>query len=434
MFLKTLRPYQREAVGRAILHDGFALFCEQRTGKTPMAAKLIDMRQPDRLLVFTLEKGIVVWEKEFRESLRFDWPCEVRILNYDKLRNAKLRRQLYRWLDGSTNAMVISDESHRIKRRGSKQSRTVRNCGKRARYRLALTGTPIAQGRHDAWAQFDFINPRAFGPWKRFAKKYLKMHGHWTSKVIGYKNKPLFDKIFHRYSFRVTLREARAEAGLPGLKVRRRIVRVNLDPNARDVYHQLDKEMYAIVWDKRNRKTIDTVTAGLVITQAMKMQQVAGGFVISDSGKVRPVGREKLRALERICRDLSGERYIVVARFLHEIRAIRRLLERLGRTVQVIAGGTKFTGQLDAEVGILQIQSGAAIDLAAANSIIFFSWDYSYINLEQTKFRILSFDTDRVNYWWIRVRDSIDELLYQAVTKKEDLARLVCDAYRRRGR
>lgn len=427
MFRKKLRPYQAEAFQRALPLGGFGLFGEQRTGKTPIALALIDAWKPDRLLIVTVPKGIVVWEKEFRESLEFDWPCEVRIIHYPSLRNRKEVRKLYRWLEQGERSMTIADEAHALKRRSSKQSKTVRNFGKRSLYRLALTGTPIAQGIHDAWALFNFIRPSAFGKWEAFERRYLKKGGFRGKQIIGHKNLKRFNKIFHRYSHRITLREARAQAGKKGLISRTTIRWIDLGPKARRIYDELDREMYSIINDE------DEVTATLVITQAVKMHQLCGGFVIADSGTVRPVGREKLNELEKLCKtELAGKRYVVVARYVHELRAIRRLIERLGRTTQVIAGGTTFSGQLDADVGILQIASGSAIDLAAADSIIFFSWDYSYINLNQTKFRVLSFDTDRVTYYWLMVRNSIDEIIYRAGTSKEDLATLLLDTYRKR--
>jgi hypothetical protein len=329
--------------------------------------------------------------------------------------------------------MTIADECHHIKRRGSKQSRFVRNCGKRSHYRLALTGTPIAQGIWDAWAQFNFIRPSAFGKYERFAKKFLEFHPRWKSKPIGHDEEmlPVFNEIFHRYSHRVTLREARERAGLPGLKSLTRVIPVHLEPRARAIYASLEKEMMAVI---PRRGKPDRVTAGLVITQVMKMQQVTGGFVIADSGKVRSIGWEKLAHVGTMLLGFSDPgRAVIVCRFLHEIRAIKRMLEDGGKTVQVIAGGTEWTGTMTADVAILQIQSGSAIDLSAANSIIFYSWDYSYINHEQTKFRILSYDKTRVNYFWLRAIDSIDELIYDAVTSKEDLANRVCDYYRKRG-
>lgn len=428
MFLKTLRSDQLEAFEKAKSLPGFALLGEQRTGKTPIATALIDYHRPNRVLILTTVNGIVVWKKEFRESLRVDWPCAIRIINHAAIRNAKRRRALYKWLDGGTKTMTVCDEAHAMKRRGSKQSRFIRGCGKRSDLRIAMTGTMIAEGIEDAWAVFNFIHPPAFGSYDDFSDRYLKFGGFRGLKVVGYKNKERAAKVIERYSYRITLREARERAGLPGLKAKTSIRDIDLGERTARIYAKLDEQMYAIVNED------ETVTTDLVITQAMKMQQLTGGYVITDSGNVHRVGTEKIDYLEQmLTREIRRtRRVVIVARFLHEIAAIDRLVRRLGRTTQIISGGYKWSGQLDADVGLLQIQSGSAIDLAAANCIIFFSFDYSYINFDQTKFRVLSFNTDRVDYYFLFARDTIDHKLYRAVTSKTDLATLILDSYRRR--
>ena len=80
---------------------------------------------------------------------------------------------------------------------------------------------------------------------------------------------------------------------------------------------------------------------------------------------------------------------------------------------------------------ILQVQSGEAIDLSAANTYIYYSWNESLINYEQARFRVQAFDTEQVNYWYLMARDTVDEIKFEAVVKKKDLATLVCDHYRR---
>jgi hypothetical protein len=429
MFLKTLRVDQSEAFEKAKPLGGFALLSEQRVGKTPVSVALIDHWKPARVLVITTVNGIPVWKKEFRESLVVDWPCIIRIINYAQLRKAKRRREIYRWLEAA-DSITISDEAHNIKRRGSKQSKFVRGCGKRSVYKLALTGTMIANGLEDAWAIFNFFRPSAFGSFETFARRHLRLGGFRGKKVVGYKNKERFARILERYSYRITLREARARSGKTGLVSVSSKQFVSFEDRSNEIYNQLEEEMFAIVDD-------EDVTTDLAITQSMKMQQLAGGFIITDAGNVRRVGSEKLNHLAKLFttnRKLRDGKVVIVARFLHEIRAIDQLMRKLGRTTQIISGGSPWTGHFHADTAILQIQSGAAIDLASANSIIFFSWDYSYINLAQTRFRVLSFDTDRVNYYFILVRGSIDEQLYQAVTSKMDFATLILDHYRNRRR
>jgi hypothetical protein len=427
VFHKTLRVDQSEAFEKAKPLGGFALLGEQRTGKTPIACALIDHWKPRRILVVTTVNGIPVWKKEFKESLTFEWPCVIRVLNYAALRNEKRRRALYRWLEGS-ESMVIADEAHNMKRRGSKQSKFIRGCGKRSAYKIAMTGTMIAQGMEDAWAVFNFIRPSAFGSYDSFALRYLRLGGFKGTKVVGYKNKERFARIVERYSYRITLREARERAGKRGLISRLKKVWIDFEERALKAYRDLEEVMYTIVNDEE-------VTTDLMITQSMKMQQLTGGFVITDEGNVRQVGSEKLNHLRRLVTtepNLRRGQYVIVARFIHEIRAIDRLIRSLGRTTQIISGKNPWKGVRTGDIVILQIQSGAAIDLATANSIIFFSWDYSYINFAQTKFRVLSFDTDRVNYYFLMVRGSVDLDLYQAASSKTDFATLLLDRYRRR--
>ena len=50
MIKTELRNYQQEAVEAAQGFDGFALFTEQRTGKTLVSLTLVDQKKPDILL------------------------------------------------------------------------------------------------------------------------------------------------------------------------------------------------------------------------------------------------------------------------------------------------------------------------------------------------------------------------------------------------
>jgi len=79
------------------------------------------------------------------------------------------------------------------------------------------------------------------------------------------------------------------------------------------------------------------------------------------------------------------------------------------------------------------VQSGIAIDLAFASHIVFFSWDHSYINYEQTRFRVLSYEKGQVSYYYLIAENTIDEQMYESATRKRDLVKLVFDIYKPRG-
>src|SRR5690606_38576231 len=195
------------------------------------------------------------------------------------------------------------------------------------------------------------------------------------------------------------------------------------------------------------RKKISTP---LVVTLVAKLQQITGGYLIHTeilrdkegipllrkggkpeiSRSIIPVGREKLVELLKILDGFPLRKKIVICvQYRHEIDRIAKRLTRMGRTWKVIAGGEKFDGKFDTDTIILQIRSGEAIDLAEADTYIFYSWDYSHVSHEQSKFRVLQFTSRYVRYYYLMANDTVDEDIFQAVTRKENLARLVCDKY-----
>jgi hypothetical protein len=425
------------------------LFHEQRVGKTLPALAIVDYQKPARLLVVSTKKGTRVWHKEIRESLELDWACEIRVLNYEQLLDKRFHNQLRRWLASDESFMIV-DEAQHIKRRGSKWSKRCRSLGRKANWRLALTGTPIAQGIQDAWAIYDFLDPSIFGKWvitrktflpgqRRpkievvggFQHRYLIMDRFWKSKVIGTRNEEEFYRIFHQHCIRKTLAEVKREAGHRALRTRRVILRQPLSAGERRPYDELERELVTVV----NHKRVETP---LVMTLMMKLQQISGGFVIVGSDEdreVHNVGNTKLRLLLLALGRLAKEdRPVVVCRFIHELDAIVSALEFAGYSVKRVQGGVDFDpeGEITEDAIALQIQSGVAIDLSVATCAIFYSWDFSYINHEQARFRILFYNSERVTYYYLVMEGTVDELILEAMLNKKRVADVVCDHYRRR--
>lgn len=447
MLKTTLRSYQSEAVAKALQHDGFAFFPEQRTGKCLLSIAVADEVKPDVILIICPKKALRVWSSEFEKHLDLDWDCYIRYVHYEaSAHQTQDRRRYYRlakkWQKQGRSIMVICDEAHRIKKRGSRQSRFVRTLGKRATYRLALTGTPIAQGIKDAWALFDFIQHGLFGRWEDFQERYLELEHHTHrrtgasySKIVGTQNEEEFNRIFHEYSYRITLAEARRTEGLSAAKIRSRKILFELKPSSRAVYEELKQELETVV----NGQVVSTP---LVLTLTMKLQQIAGGFVLQDvriPGKrkkkrtVHTVGAEKLERLRRALKttpELQDRKLVICCRFKHEIDYIGEMLDELGKSWKTVSGREEYNGQFDVDVIILQVQSGEAIDLSASNTYIYYSWNHSLINYEQARFRVQSFHTTQVNYFFLIAEDTVDEDIFDAVVKKKNLATLICDRYR----
>ena len=459
MILTELRPHQVEALEAALPHQGFGLFPEQRTGKCLLSLALVDKRKPDVLVIVCPKKALRVWREQIAEHLKFDWDCSKNYIHYEGItRNAKDRRwwrARFRktWADKSI--FIIVDEGHRIKGRGSLQSTMIRSLGKLSTWRLLLTGTPVDKVREDSWAVMDFIEPGALEEtWEEFSDLYLRIETERTKKnkkgfykkIVGYRNGKRFKRIFRQYFYRVTLRGAQKMGGKRPYRVRRRVVRFDLKPESRRVYNELETQLVSEVRKKK-------VSTPLVVTLVSKLQQLTGGFLIHKEQvfdeedlpvltprgapkiikTIIPVGREKLvRLIQLVKRYPRHKKIVICVVYRHEIERIGRQLEKLGRSWKRLAGGEYFDGEFDTDTILMQIRSGEAVDLSAATLFFMYSWNHSNIAHEQAKFRVLSFDSELVDYIYLIANDSVDEDIYAVVKKKQKMTRFVIDKYRKR--
>jgi superfamily II DNA or RNA helicase len=447
-----LRPYQREAVAKALplMQDGggFGLWLEQRTGKTLTALAIANRVQPAHLWVICPKAGGAapeVWWREIGRWMKVHHglnDTQIRIENYEQW--VSKRKNLYKEAKSLRDLMIICDESHYIKARGAARSRVVRKLGRFARWRLALTGTPIAQGIHDAWAQFDFIDPAVFGKFDNtyedpktkkilleegFEGRYIVRGGYKKHDIVKFKNEDEFYRKFHAHSYRKTLREAREKP----LMLKYTQVPVELKKTARTHYEELKRDLITEV----NKKKIKVKN---VLASLIKLQQVTGGSVLiaAENGADKPelidISREKIHALSvLVTRTIPREaKFVVIARFRHEIDRIALELSRLGYNVGVVRGGEPYDGKFKHDCLVMQIQSGIAVDMSQADYIIGYSIDFSMINFEQARFRILDFHKPVGHYYFLNASDTIDEDIYLAITRKKHVAKLVCDTYRTR--
>lgn len=435
------RGYQDEAVELAVAaleeHGGYALFMEQRTGKTYPASKVVKRIKPKRLLIVSPKIAVRdIWEKSVAEH-QLDDGCEVRIFSMDSLRSRGERRRLKKW----NPDFVLVDELHNFKDRKSKRSRALRAIARKARYRLGLTGTPQESGLEDYWAQFDFIDPLLFGDWDSFKETYLRMGGYFSKEVIGYKQEHKFRKLLATRSFRVLLEDVKPK-------------RTKIDPDnvirfdlheSRPIYNKMEKEFIAELNKMVRVKKLQAdgshtfvlekkkVVATRVITQAMKLHQITSGFIFDEDKVVHRFGDEKLEQAGLLLLELHDRPVVFFVRFLPELYRLGALCKKLGRKVTYISGKHKgYVSGTPFDVAIVQIRSGVAIDLAHAEEAVMYSWTHSHLTHDQARFRIRSYHGVRARYHYLVARRTIDEELRSVVVDKGSFASLMMDTYRRK--
>jgi SNF2 family DNA or RNA helicase len=460
-------PHQRRAFESAISHPNFALFLEQRAGKTYPTIGAIGYRADTagirRILIVAPKTVIYEWQEKIEEEA--DYPVEVHLLddslddrrqalkglhnpknlqivltNYDAIR--RLQSDLISWKP----EMIILDEAHHIKNGKAQQSKAAFAIGKVAKFRMILTGTPISQSPLDIWSQYRFLDNTIFDKsYIRFRDRYAVMGGYMGKQIIGLKTVPTiqgvknihydeelskeFTEKVYSIAMRVTLDEVN-NSPKPLITYKY----AELENSARKIYDHMEEEAFLEVDSGR-------VTAPIVLTKLLRMQQICGGFIRADeSENYQQVSSAKLNALEEVIIGLEGKA-VIFAKFIPEIEAIRALAEKHHIQHHILTGKTKNRGQIkkdfqsnpDTKLFIAQIGTGGeGITLSAADITIFFSTGLSLLEYDQAKSRIKNLTkTHQLHYIHILAKNTRDEDIVDTLDRKQDIAKMSVDKLRK---
>ena len=433
--------------------QGAALLMEMGTGKSLTAiaitGALSQAGRIRRVLIVAPLSILGVWEEEFQKFAAFPYALavlsgssakkldtlrhmtgtalQVVVVNYESA--WRLEKALTAWHPD----LIIADEGHKIKTHNIAASKAMHRMGREASYRLLLTGTVITNKAIDVFSQYKFLNPAIYGnSFYAFRNRYFDMVGYGNHTPVLKKSMEgeLTEKL-HSISYRATKAEC---LDLP--ETTDVIRQIELEPAALRIYRGLVKESYAEL-------ASGEVTATNILTRLLRLSQLTGGFLGNDeTAAVEQVSAAKLSALEDILDGAmaEGKKLVIIARFIPEIRAICKLLEKRGLGYSCITGEVKnrdeqvarFQKEPEVMAFVGQIATaGLGITLTAASTMVFYSLDYSMSNFEQTKARIHRVGQRMpCTYLYLVARGTVDEKVLAALESKADLARTLVDDYR----
>ena len=432
---------------------GAALLMEMGTGKSLTAiaitGALSQAGRIRRVLIVAPLSILGVWEEEFQKFAAFPYALavlsgssakkldtlrhmngtalQVVVVNYESA--WRLEKALTTWHPD----LIIADEGHKIKTHNIAASKAMHRMGAKASYRLLLTGTVITNKAIDVFSQYKFLNPAIYGnSFYAFRNRYFDMVGYGNHTPVLKKSMEgeLTEKL-HSISYRATKAEC---LDLP--ETTDVIRQIELEPAALRIYRGLVKESYAELAGGE-------VTATNILTRLLRLSQLTGGFLGNDeTAAVEQVSAAKLSALEDILDGAvaEGKKLVIIARFIPEIKAICKLLEKRGLGYSCITGEVKnrdeqvarFQKEPEVMAFVGQIATaGLGITLTAASTMVFYSLDYSMSNFEQTKARIHRVGQRMpCTYLYLVAHGTVDEKVLAALESKADLARTLVDDYR----
>lgn len=326
-----LAPYQLVAAHLATLGNSFGLFMEQGTGKTAVAiaamSKWIEDSDGFQRIVVVCPRNVVPnWVAELKafspfplkiemirggeikrigklaEVMRADpaYRAGIAIINYDGVMSMAEIFAAVRW------DQVILDEAHAIKSPAAKRTRFfLTRLRDQARYRLELTGTPIANTFMDLWSLLEFLGPAisGFGTMKSFKEFYARLMKNQSTgfeQIVGMQHVPVLQDVLARNTF--IIRKAEAMPWLPAKTYA--IESIEMLPTQKEMYKQIATQLAVEIG-----ATLDNpggnrqLLVNNVLTKLLKLAQVTSGFVMWDA-IIDPLGNVlRPRMMERFAEN-----------------------------------------------------------------------------------------------------------------------------------
>lgn len=433
--------------------SGAALIVEMGCGKSlisvAVAGELFNERRIRNLLIVCPLSICEVWEEEFSKFADFEYnlkvlkgslekkaetlyslegrALQVAVINYESM--WRLESKVKKWYPD----MIICDESHKIKTHNTIASKSLHRLGEKTKYRMILTGTVITNKAIDVFSQYKFLKPQVFGKsFYAFRNRYFDMIGYGNhTPVLKESMKDELKNKIHSIAFVAKKSEC---LDLP--ETTEIIRKVELEPYAMNTYKHLVRDSFAELQNSE-------ITVTNVLTKILRLSQLTGGFLGDDEGKkIHQISKAKLNALEDIIDEVtaSGKKLVVMARFIPEIEAIKKLLVDKGLRFSIITGEiknraneiAKFQNDVDVLVFVGQIATaGLGITLTAASTMVFYSLDYSMSNFEQAKARIhRTGQKENCTYIYLIASNTVDKKIMRALKNKVNLAKSLIDDYK----
>lgn len=352
----------------------------------------------------------------------------VFVLNYD----VSHRDPVFKYLSKQNLKIIVADESQRIRKHSTKSSKALYNLGKSVEYRLCLTGTPTPNNPLDLFGQFRFLDDAVLGKyWTKFMSRYAhtyQLPGTSVKIVKSYRDLDDLAVKTNPYIYSLTLEDMMNDETLPDFpKVQHVRIPVKLPAKITKAMKALTDEFIAEI--DEGFLTVDNVVAKIV-----RLSQLTSGLAVisnteNDDLDYRMIDTTKLDTLLDFLKDVpETEPVVIFARFRHEIDY---LVERLSGGENEAGSVSELSGKAndlkswqngDTRFLIVQIDAGAeGIDLTRAHVGVFFSNTYDLGKYQQAVARLQRPNSqhNRVVYYHFVGEDTIDEVLYTALQKKE---------------
>lgn len=329
---------------------------------------------------------------------------DVLVMNYEQLaRHSRLQpygshamsdaEKTPKELNEIEFATVVADEAHKIKDAKAKQSRALKAAAGDARFRYALTGTPIANKPDEVWSLLNFVAPAEWPSKTRFVDRYcLTTWNGYGNEVLGIAP-AMKDEFFEVIDTRFLRRPL--DLVLPHLpKTTYEIRECEMGAKQKKAYEAMEDSFIAAVEGGHVMATSPLVQATRLCQFASASAEIVGEDEVRMSAP-----SNKLDGLLEVLNDLGDEQVVVFAEHRQLIDVVADRLTADGVSFGRITGaeneaqrdaGLQAFKRGDLRVMLLTLGAGGTgIDgLQVARVAVFMERSWSLVQNKQAEGRL----------------------------------------------
>ncbi len=315
---------------------------------------------------------------------------------------------------------LVLDEAQAVKNATTKTARAVRDL--KAKWRIALTGTPIENHLGELWSLFRVINPGLFGSWDRFRERF----GIPIEKNKDPERRAALSRMVRPFILRRTKDEVLKELP-PRTEIE---IDVELSEPERKRYEDTRLKILAQLAgldDDAGKDHRFHVLAGL-----MKLRQLACHPALQD--KKWKKSSAKLDALLELVEELREEQHraLVFSQFTSHLDLVRKALDERGITYQYLDGSTPPKQRQQAvdafqngesDLFLISLKAGGTgLNLTAADYVIHLDpWWNPAVEDQATDRAHRIGQTRPVTVYRLVAKDTIEEKILAMHERKREL-------------
>lgn len=337
----TPRKYMPRMVEFILDNPRGALWAEMGLGKTVCAATAIDelldrvevnrvlVVGPLRVILHTWPEELVKWDHlniphriirgsalEREKIVESPWHG-IELINYENLHwlmrtwwHTKHRRDRLPW------QMIIFDESSKLKAVNTQRFKSIRRYAAQFPRVLELTGSPAPSGLLNLWAPTYLLDQgeRLGKTFIAYRDRFFEQDGFMAWKYLA--KTGTTEEVHSRLNDITLSLRSQDYLDLPPVVVND--VRVDLPPRCRQLYRQLESDMFL----QLTRGQVEAANAGVLTG---KCRQMANGAMYLDGETKRweVLHNAKLDALADIVEEAEGTPLLVAYQFTSDLHRIR---------------------------------------------------------------------------------------------------------------